>query len=94
MFKSIKRLTLVLAALGAAIMPTAALARPDGYQPPGYGSPIVQSAAPAPVEHQAAATAAPGFSWNDAGFGAAGMLVLVAIGTGATLAVRRRAILS
>ena len=94
MFKTIKRLTLIAAALAAAIMPTAAFARPDIYQPPGYGSPVIQRTAPAPAEHQAAAASAPGFSWHDAGLGAAGTLLLVVLGTGTTLAVRRRVIVS
>jgi hypothetical protein len=37
---------------------------------------------------------AAGFSWHDAAFGAAGMLVLVAVSSGTVLAVRRRAVLS
>jgi hypothetical protein len=32
----------------------------------------------------------PGFQWDDAGLGAAGMLVLVGVGSGTVVAVRRR----
>ena len=94
MFKLIKYLIVVTATLGAVIIPSAAYARPAVYQAPGYDGPIFPSPAPAAPSRHGAATSAAGFSWHDAGFGAAGALVLVAVGTGATLAVRRRTILS
>jgi hypothetical protein len=94
MFKPIKRVTLVAVALAAVLIPSAALARPVAYEPPGFGSPVARSSSPAPAPHPVAATSAPGFSWHDAGFGAAGALVLVAIGAGGTLAVRRRTLVS
>jgi hypothetical protein len=95
MFKSIKRLAIVVTVIAGAIIPSAAYARPilPDRQPYTVTPSMLQPAAPAPA-HEVAATSGPGFSWHDAGFGAAGMLVLVALGTGATLAVRRGAILS
>lgn len=94
MFKRIKRLVIVVTAIASAIGPSAAYARPilPDLQPYFTGPSASQVATPAPARHIPAAMSQ-GFSWHDAGFGAAGMLVLVAIGTGGTFAVRRRAIL-
>lgn len=83
MCKSIKRLVMIATVLAAAIIPAAASARPVPADTAPY------SVSP-PVVQQVAATTAPGFSWHDAGFGAAAMLVLVAVGSGAVVAVRRR----
>jgi hypothetical protein len=94
MFKSIKYLAVVVAALAAVVVPSAASARPAAYEPPGFGLPVVRSISLPPARHQVAATSAAGFSWHDAGFGAAGALVLVAVGTGGALAVRRRTLVS
>jgi len=78
---------LTAAVIVAAVVPSAAGARPL-YDPPGssytVAVPAVQTAAP-PV-----AQAGQGFRWDDAGLGAAGMLVLVGVGSGAAVAVRRR----
>jgi hypothetical protein len=84
--KSIKRVALVAILIAAVIIPAAASARPVGpdLAPFSVAPPAVQ-----PV----AATSSPGFSWHDAAFGAAGMLVLIAVGSGTALAVRRRAVL-
>lgn len=46
--------------------------------------PIVVSTPPAPASSTS-------FQWGDAGIGAAGVLVLAGIGTGAVLVIRRRA---
>jgi hypothetical protein len=85
MCKSIKRLVMLAIVLAAAIIPAVASARPVGSDIPPFSvsTPAVQQASAAP---------APGFSWHDAGFGAAGMLVLIAVGSGTVLAVRHRAV--
>jgi hypothetical protein len=91
MFKSIKRLVLIATVLAGAIIPSVASARPDGpEQPYSDAAAAVQAVAPAPAG-PAATTSMTGFSWHDAAFGAAGMLMLIGLGTGATVAVRRRA---
>jgi hypothetical protein len=69
-------------------LPSAAAARPL-YEAPGSSftadPPTFQTVAPQP-----AAQPAPGFQWDDAGVGAGGMLVLVGLGSGAVVAMRRR----
>jgi hypothetical protein len=87
MCRSIKRLVMIATVLAAALIPAVASGRPVGADVPPF------SVDPPPV-HQASATPAQGFSWHDAAFGAAGMLVLIALGSGTVLAVRRRAVLS
>ena len=90
----IKRLIMIATVLGAAILPSLAVARPDGPERPySDAAAAVQAIAP-PAAHAVSTPSAAAFSWHDAGFGAAGMLVLVAAGSGTVLAVRRRAILS
>ena len=87
MCKPITRLIMLATVLAAAIIPAAASARPVRADTEPF------SVDP-PAVHQVAATSAQSFSWHDAGFGAAGMLVLIGVGTGTVLAVRRRAVLS
>jgi hypothetical protein len=87
MCKFVKHLVMVATVLAAAIIPAAASARPVRPDIAPF------SVSPPPVQHAPAAQA-PGFSWHDAGVGAAGMLVLIGLGSGAVLAVRRRAVLS
>jgi len=88
MFMHVTKRTVTAAAIVAAGLPSAAAARPL-YDPPGssftVAVPAVQTAAAQPV-----AQPAQGFSWGDAGVGAAGMLVLVGVGSGAAAAARRR----
>jgi hypothetical protein len=94
MCKSIKRLIMIATVLGAAVLPSIAAARPDGPDRP-YSDASAAVQAIAPPEAQAVSTpSTDGFSWHDAAFGAGGMLVLIAVGSGAVLAVRRGAILS
>ena len=90
MCKPIKRLVMIATVLAAAILPAAASAGPilpdlEPYTASGYAVP----AATPPPAHIAAASAE-GFHWDDAGLGAAGMVVLMGVGAGATLVVRRR----
>jgi hypothetical protein len=91
MFKRLTRLVTVLAAIAAVLGPSAAYARPIlPDRQPFFASPSAsQMSAPAPVRHATAATSS-GFSWHDAGLGAAGMLVLLSVATGATVVLRRR----
>jgi hypothetical protein len=88
--KRSRRLTAIAAAILTAALPSAAAARPL-HEVPGSsftaGPSTFQTDAPQP-----AAQPAPGFQWDDAGVGAAGMLVLVGAGSGAVVAVRRRSV--
>jgi hypothetical protein len=83
MCKSIKRLVMIAIVLAAAIIPAAASARPV---PPDIAP---YSVGPPAAQH-VSATPSSGFSWHDAGFGAAAMLVLIGVGTGAAVVMRRR----
>jgi hypothetical protein len=87
MLTSIKRLAILATVLGAVLIPAVASARPVGPDNPYF----VPGPAATPAQ-PIATTSVPGFKWDDAGFGAAATLVLVAIGAGATLVVRRRAV--
>ena len=86
-----KRIIAVAAVIAAAAAPSTASARliaaaPDSG-PVGAAVPIQ---APSATPQQQAGTSQ-GFQWDDAGIGAAGVLVLVGAGAGAvTLAGRRR----
>jgi len=93
MFKSTKRLFLLATVFTAAILPTVASARPDTLDRP-YSDAAAAVQAATPPAAALPSTSTSGFSWHDAAFGAAGMLVLIGVGTGTVLAVRRRAILS
>jgi hypothetical protein len=88
MRKRSRRLLGLTAAIVTAVLPSAAAARPL-YELPGSSftadPPTFQTVAPPP-----AAQADQGFQWGDAGLGAAGMLVIVGVGSGAAVAVRRR----
>jgi hypothetical protein len=82
---------LVIAALAA----PAASARPiDRVLPPGTTHETVNEGAPSqvgsvPVSVQPVDTSSDGFDWGDAGIGAAAMLTLLGLGTGALLVGRR-----
>jgi hypothetical protein len=72
-------------------VPSAAMARPiDQDRAPTFeaATPALQTVASPPAVH-----AAQNFHGDDAGLGAAGMLAVVAVGSGAAVAVRRRAVL-
>jgi hypothetical protein len=76
------------AVIVAASLPSAAAATPlyQHHDTGGVGAtPAFQS-----VTAEAAPDAQQGFQWDDAGLGAAGMLVLVGAGSGTLVAVRRR----
>jgi hypothetical protein len=91
MYRQIKRAASLGAVMLVAGVPSAAMARPiDQDRAPTFevATPAAQSASP-PAVH-----AAQNFHWDDAGLGAAGMLAVVAAGSGAAVAVRRRAVLS
>jgi hypothetical protein len=82
--KSIRHLVMIATVIAAALIPAVASARP-------VGADLSPFSVDPPAVHQASATPAQGFSWHDAGFGAAGMLVLIALGSGTLLAARRHA---
>jgi hypothetical protein len=89
MFNHLSKLAVTATAMiVTAGLPSAAVARPL-IDPAGLyradSAPVFQSvsALPAPQAQQ-------GFQWDDAGLGAAGMLVLVGVGSGAAVVVRRR----
>jgi hypothetical protein len=91
MFRLIKRIATVATVAVAASAPSAAYAMPnlDSGPTPAVSSRAVHNAAPSPAE-QAQASSSQGFQWDDAGIGAAGVLALVSVGTGAMIARRRR----
>lgn len=90
MCKPIKRLIMLATVLAAAIIPAAVSARPilPDIQPFTASASTVPAPTQPPAD--AAAASATGFHWDDAGLGAAGMLVLMGVGSGAALAVHRR----
>ncbi len=90
MCKPIQRLVMIATVLAAAILPAVASAQrvlPDIVP---FTTSASTALAPTPPAARAAAATSAGFHWDDAGLGAAGMLVLMGAGAGATLAVRRR----
>jgi hypothetical protein len=90
MCKPIKRLAMIATVLAAAALPAASSARPalPDIEPYTVGAFTVQTPTP-PLAHAAAARST-GFHWDDAVFGAAGMLALMGVGSGTVVAVRRR----
>ncbi len=93
MFKLIKRITTVATVVLVAIGPSAAYARLDLNPPtttPAVSSQAAHGAA-APTAGKASASSSQSFQWGDAAIGAAVMLTLVGVGTGAIFALRRRA---
>ena len=92
MYRQIKRAVSLGAVILVTGVPAAAMARPiDQDRAPTFevATPAPQTVASPPAVH-----AAQNFHWDDAGLGAAGMLAVVAVGSGAAVAVRRRAVLS
>lgn len=90
MFSPISKRALAAATvIAAASLPSAAIARPL-EEMSGVSETFTTSPPPAQIAvPQPAAQADQGFHWDDAGLGAAGMLVLVGVGSGAAVAVRR-----
>jgi hypothetical protein len=90
MFQPIKRILTAATVMLAVSAPSAAYARfvQDPPVPPAVSG-QVQSAIVAFGQH-ATASSPEGFQWDDAGIGAAGMLVLAGVGSGAVVARRRR----
>jgi hypothetical protein len=91
-------LTLIKRALAAAIV-MAAMALPTAAYARVNETPISSSAVPVepaytsagPDTDQPAATSSAGFRWGDAGIGAGSLPVLIGVGAGAAVVVRRRA---
>ena len=92
MFKLTKRIATAATVVLAASAPPAAYARLNLDPPapaPVVSSQTVQNPAP-PSVRKASASSSPTFQWDDAGVGAASVLILVGIGSGTILARRRR----
>lgn len=92
MFKPNKRTLAAIAAIAAVSAPSTASARfeLENYSPPS--APVVVAPAVAhpstPLAAQSASASSEGFQWDDAAIGAAGMLVLIGVGSGAVIARR------
>jgi hypothetical protein len=92
MLKLTKRIATAAIAVLAASAPSAAYARLNLDPPataPAVSSQTIQNAAP-PSAEKTAASSSQGFQWDDAGVGAAGVLMLVSVGSGTMLIRRRR----
>jgi hypothetical protein len=91
MSKHIKPIVTAATVVLAAGAPAAASARIDLNPATGPDASwqTIQNAAPPPAA-KASASSSQGFRWDDAGIGAAGVLVLVSVGSGTMLARRRR----
>jgi hypothetical protein len=90
MFQHIKRILTVATVLLAVSAPSAAYARFVQDPPaPSAMSSQVQSAI-VPFGQRATTSSRQGFQWDDAGIGAAGVLVLAGVGSGAVVTRRRR----
>jgi hypothetical protein len=90
MLKVIKRLLAAAVVIAAASAPSVAYARLN-LNPPV--APAVTHPAPPAVTPSAArpeASSTQGFRWDDAGIGAAGMVVLIGMGAGAAAVIARR----
>ncbi len=90
MFKRIKRSLTAATVVLAASAPSVAYAR-FNLDPPGPSVPGGQApTAIVPSAQRTDASSPQRFQWDDAGIGAAGVLVLVGVGSGAVVARRRR----
>ncbi len=92
MFKLTKCIATAAVVLVPALAPSAAYARLDLNPPataPAANSQPAHTAA-APSAAKASAYPSHGFRWDDAGIGAAGVLMLVSAGSGAMVMRRRR----
>jgi hypothetical protein len=89
MLKSMKSVLLAATAIAAVLIPAAASARPIPPDPQPYSMSPATLPAVTPA-HQPSVSSRQSFSWHDAAFGAGAMLVLVGVGGGAMLMVRRR----
>jgi hypothetical protein len=90
MLKVTKRLLAGAVVIAAASAPSAAYARVN-LDPPAAPA-ATQHAQPAvtPPAPRAEAASSQGFRWDDAGIGAAGIVVLIGTGAGAAAVVARR----
>jgi len=92
MLKLTKRIATAAIAVLAASAPSAAYARINLDPPataPAVSSQTVHNAA-SPSAPKASASSSQGIQWDDAAIGAAGVLMLVSIGSGTMLIRRRR----
>jgi hypothetical protein len=102
MFKLTKRIATVAAVFLAAIAPSAAYARLNLDPPttaPAVSSQTINAqtlnaqtlTAATPSSGKASVSSSQDFQWDDAVIGAAGMLILLSVGSGAIITLRRRA---
>lgn len=91
MFKHtlIKRSLAAGLTIGAASFPMAAQARPIELSAAPVASQPAQIVSPSALQ-QPSSSAQSGFEWGDAGLGAAGTVVLLSAGAGASSVLRRR----
>jgi hypothetical protein len=92
MFKLTKRIVTAATVTVAASAPSVAYARLNLDPPttaPAASSQTVHNAAP-PSAGKASPSSSQGFQWDDAGIGAASVLMLVSVGSGAMIVRRRR----
>ncbi len=96
MYKLNKLTLATVAVIASASAPSTAYARlnlENGSPPPppAVNWQAVQNAT-RPSARPAATASPQGFQWDDAGIGAAGALVLLGVGSGAAVALRRRTV--
>jgi hypothetical protein len=89
MFRLLKHI-LTTAAVIAAISSSVAQARLELNPPSSSDASAPAQTAVAPPVQRTQSSPSQGFRWGDAGIGAAGVLVLLSIGSGAVLARQRR----
>lgn len=89
MYRSTKRILTAATVVLAASAPSTAYASPAQDPGPSTSSGQAQSAI-VPSVQRTTASSPQGFQWDDAGIGAAGVLVLLGLGSGATIARRHR----
>jgi hypothetical protein len=92
MLSIIKRILSAAIVIAAVAAPTAASARLDldPISAPAPAQPLPAQAAPTAAPHAVNGSSSQSFEWGDAGIGAGGLLVLIAVGTGAAVVYRRR----
>jgi hypothetical protein len=90
MLKVTKRLLAAGVVIAAASAPSAAYARFNLNPPVAPAATHPARPAVRPSTPRATASASQGFQWDDAGIGAAGIVVLIGTGTGAAAVIARR----
>lgn len=95
MYKPNKSTLASIAAIAAVSAPSTASARLNlegSYKPPAppvVSAPVIQHPS-SPTAAESSTASSKGFQWDDAAIGAAGMLVLIGLGSGTVVARRHR----